>query len=678
MSGFAGVWHFDGRPAEHQLMTTLGSRVAHRGGDSHGVWCSGGLGFAAHVRRMAAKSAKEHQPASDSRGNVLVFDGRLDNRDDLLRQLPSSHLTSESCDAEVILEAFHAWGEACLERIAGDFALAAFLASDRRLVLARDPVGCRPLYYRCDTGALVFGSEIKALLAHPDVPREPNLDLIADFLLRDRLPYEDAGETFFRGIHAVLPGHQLIVTAHGRTSRRFWDFDPQIETRYGSYTDYADRLRELLIQAVKRRLRTSGPAALALSGGLDSSVVFCIANQLHEHGTINVPLLPLWCVPNHNGGSEEERSIRALESALRVRIDRVALAPIDLESVEATPWHSEWPRVDDGSSAMQPMLLRARRFGARTILTGHWSDQLFFVTGYLSDLFARGAWRQLARHLREYQRWFVDADPAYFRSRFRRELLLNLTPHAWRAQLRRFVSSSAPDWSRPVANAALAARLRRQRVRIERPRCASAHARDIYQFVRAQSHRLQFEADHKLAAICGIDSVTPFLDRDLIAYLMSIPGEVQNRGGVPRALLRDAMRGIVPDDILARRWSNQWTFTAADRAGAHLSSPIQLDAAYRLGLVQRAVTVEPATSDLLGLEFWSRVFFSDRLASLPSPHGVTEVMDTVVTPNTDDREKLPYSPPRLTVHGDLRKITAAKQSDRSEAGQPKTFSSGMP
>ncbi len=677
MSGFAGVWHFDGRPVEHQLIATLGSRIAHRGGDSRGVWCSGGLGFAAHVRRVAPESAEEHQPAVDSRGNILLFDGRVDNRDDLLRQLPSPHLTSESCDADIILEALHAWDEAAVERIAGDFALAAFLARDQRLVLARDPVGCRPLYYWHDTRTCVFGSETKALVAHPDVRHEPNLDLIADFVLRDRLPYEDEGETFFRGIHAVLPGHQLIVTARGLTSRRFWDFDPQIETRYGSYADYAERLRELLMQAVKRRLRTSGPAALAVSGGLDSSVVVCVAHQLHEQGALNTPLLPVWCVPHQNGRAEEERFIRTLESALHLRIDRVAMAPVDPESAGLATWDSEWPRVDEGWSAMQPMLHAARSSDARTILTGRWSDQLFFVTGYLSDLFARGAWRQLARHLREYQRWFVDAEPAYFRSRFRRELLLNLTPYAWRARLRRFVKSDAPDWSRPVVSAALAARRRRQRVRIDRPRCASAHARDIYQFVRAKSHRLQFEADEKLTAICGVDSVTPFLDRDLIAYLMSIPGEVQNHGGVPRALLRDAMRGIVPDEILARRWRNQSTFNL-DRAATSPSPPIQLDAARRLGLVQRAATVEPATIDLLGLEFWSRVFFSDRLASLPSPHGVTEVMDTVVTPDTDDCEKLPYSPPRLTVHGDLRKITAAKQSDRTEAGQPKTFNSGMP
>jgi hypothetical protein len=311
-------------------------------------------------------------------------------------------------------------------------------------------------------------------------------------------------------------------------------------------------------------------------------------------------------------------------------------------------------------------------------MTGHWSDQLFFVTGYLNDLFVRFAWRQISRHLREYARWFVDADPAYFRSRFRRELLLNLTPHECRAWFGPFINRASPSGLRLV-RPEFAARLKRRRPRTRRPRSANAHARDIYQFVRAKSHRLQFEADEKLAASCGVESITPFLDRDLIAYLMSIPGDIQNHNGVPRALLRDSMRGIVPGVILERRWRNDGLDLARHRARVYLSSAISLEASSRLGLLRDSLSVDRAPLEFIGLEFWSRVFFSDTLAPpFPSAHGVNEAMDTVVTPGTDDRERLPYTPPKLTVHGDLRTITAAKQSDRSEAGQPKTFSGGMP
>jgi asparagine synthase (glutamine-hydrolysing) len=679
MSGLAGVWNFDGRPVERDLVATIGSRIAHRGEDAAGLWCVQGLGFSAHVRRFARHSTNERQPVTDEAGNALVFDGRLDNRDDLLRQLPATAITSESADADVVFEAFRAWGDACLDRLAGDFALAAFHARERRLVLARDPVGCRPLYFWCDGKTFVFGSEIKALLAHPSVRAEPNQDLLADFFLCDSLPYEDEGETFFQNISAVLPGYRLNVSSRGISSGRFWDFDPQIQIRYGSYTDYAARLRELLIQAVKRRLRSNEPAAIAVSGGLDSSAVLCIADDLRKSGDINAPLLPISYVVNEDQRSDEHRFLRVLESMRHLQVDRVLVRPPgDREPDEPSVRHSEWPRFDEEWVARQPMLARATSAGARTVMTGHWSDQLFFVTGFLNDLFVRFAWRQISRHLREYSRWFVDADPAYFRSRFRRELLLNLTPHQCRAWFRPFINTASPSGLRLV-RPEFAARLNRRRPRTRRPRSASAHAGDIYRFVRAKSHRLQFEADEKLGASCGVESVTPFLDRDLIAYLMSIPGDIQNHNGVPRALLRDSMRGIVPGVILERRWRDDGLDLARDRERVYLSGATSLEASSRLGLLRDSLTVDRTPLEFLGLEFWSRVFFSDTLAPpFPSAHGVNDAMDTVVTPGKDDRERLPYSPPKLTVHGDLRTITAAKQSDRSEAGQPKTFSGGMP
>jgi len=160
---------------------------------------------------------------------------------------------------------------------------------------------------------------------------------------------------------------------------------------------------------------------------------------------------------------------------------------------------------------------------------------------------------------------------------------------------------------------------------------------------------------------------------------MSIPGEVQNRDGVPRALLRDAMRGIVPEPILRRIWRNEDAIVR-DRQRRYLAAGFRLEAAHRLGFVNAAQPIEQETFDWIGLEFWSRAFFSDRLSRRqPSHPGAGEAMDAAVTPpNTDDREKLPYAPPKLTIHGDLRKITAAKQSDRAETGLPKTFNTGMP
>lgn len=679
MSGIAGAWNTDGRPVEEAVIRRAGATIAHRGRDRADAWCSGAIGFITCLDRITPESAFERQPLSDQSGNALVFDGRLDNRDDLLRELTDNGVTPNSPDAAIVFAAFGRWGQECLPRLNGEFAVVVFDARNQELVLARDPVGCRPLYYWSNGCQVVFGSEIKAVVAHAEVPLRPNEDLLADYIVRDRLSYEDLGETFFQDVRAVLPGQRVVVSRRGVRSQTFWDFDTASIVRLESYADYAERLRELLFEAVKRRLRSAHPVALAVSGGLDSSIVLCVADQIRRHHT-EIPLLLPVCLISSSGHTEDERhALTPLETTTEIPIERVTLGdPADESTLKNAAWHSEWPRFDDGWMAHRAMVRWAREHGSRCLLSGHWSDQLSFTTGYLSDLFIRLRWREIARHLHEYTQWFVDADPQYFRRRFLRELAFNLTSPRLRRWARPFVSTNRPLNQHEFIADGVIARVKRPRPALPRPRCRSAHARDIYQTVRSLAHRLQFEADEKLGAGCQIERTTPFLDRDLIAFMMSVPGEIQNRGGIPRALLRDSMRGIVPDAILQRRWRNEDEIVRA-RATAYVSMGQSLDASHALGFLKQPLRVDRETLDLLGLEFWSRAFFSDTLTPLPhQSHGVCEAMDTVDPAPKDDDGKLPYSPPKLTVHGDLRKITAAKQSDRSESGQPKTFNSGMP
>ena len=606
----------------------------------------------------------------------LMFEGRLDNREELLAALGGRRLMPSSSDSDVVTEAFLHWGVEFLCRLNGEFAVAAFDSQRRQLILARDPVGCQPLYYWTNGNTLVFASQIKTILAHPDVPSRPNEDLLADYFVRDRLAYEDYGDTFFQDIHALLPGYRLIGGARGVTSTRFWDFDPQSIVRFTSYTDYAERLRELLFQAVKRRVRTPHPVGVAVSGGLDSSIVLCIADQLRKAGGITSAVLPISLTTSESEPAEETRFLSLLESTTGLRIERVPYGvPGKLADLDHAAWHSEWPRFDDGWLAQRTAFTCARAQGARTVLTGHWSDQFTFVTGYLSDLFTTFKWREIAAHLDEYSRWFVDADRGYFRRRFQHELAFHVTSHRLRRMLRPFQRQGHVANGDARIAGDVAARIQRRRPTLSRPRCQSAHARAVYQAVRAKAHRMQFEAATKLAASCDTHWTTPFLDRDLLAYLMAVPGEIQNRGGVPRALLRDAMRGIVPDAILHRRWRDD-DHLARVRERAYLSGMRTLDAAHAVGLLKEPFRLDRETLAFAGLESWSRVFFSDRLR--PHQHARDGVCDGMDTAPKDDREKLPYSPPKLTVHGDLRTLTAAKQSDRSETGQPKTFNSGMP
>ena len=686
MSGLAGIWHLDQRPGAELELPRLSAALAHRGPDAAGAWSAGNIALASQLLRVSTESTGERQPAIDARGNVLLLDGRLDNRVELLDWLRNREVTLESPDSALILAAWRAWGDAFLQHLNGEFALALFDSKTRTIRLGRDAIGVRPLYYWSNRRTFIFASEVKAILAHPDVPRTFNADLLADFLLLDRLPYDDEAATFFADIHAVRPGHCVTIRGGDLAITRFWDFDAQAQVRYGTDAEYADRLRELLVQAVRRRLRSTGtaPIAIATSGGLDSSIVLCVADDLRRAGAIDAPLVALCCTPDDDPSVEENRFIRLLEVRRGLHVQRVAPGPPPtLDQLVNAAWHSEWPRLDDGWWVQRSMFERARTLGARITVTGLWSDQLQFVTGYLSDLAARLAWREIRAHLAEYGRWFVDADPAYFKSRLRRELFSHFTPEVLRASVRpiyaRFQrpSGGSTKWNRTLTD-----RLARGRERLDRPAAATAHARSIYHVVRAASHRLQFEADEKLAASVGIEAVTPFLDRDLIAYLMAIPGEVQNRGGVPRALLREAMRGIVPDEILARRWRADGIVSGAfvrDHRQRYLSMRVPLEAARALDVLPGARLERAETLELLGLECWSRAFFSDRLAPPQlSFEGDCVSMTTPAAPTQDGETRLPYSAPTLTIHGDLRTITAAKEGNREEAGQPKTYTNTMP
>ncbi len=569
---------------------------------------------------MTPESRHERQPLVDACGNVLVFDGRLDNRDDILRALTSERPALDAPDPELVLAAWREWGAGCLSRLNGEFALALFDARERSLTLARDPIGCRGLYYWAGPGAVVFGSEIKAVIAHPAVAVKPNDELIADFFLLVQLPYEDEGETFFKDVQAILPGWSVRVTAAGVTRSRFWDFDPTARLRYRTYEEYVDQLRGLLTQAVRRRLRSDWPVAISVSGGLDSSIVLCLADDLRRSGATSAALLPLTYAPGDDPDTEENRFIRLLEQTRGLRIERLPMgAPGDLEQLRMAAWHSECPFFDRGWSMEAPLLARARSQGARTLLMGLWSDQFMFGMGYLTDLFKELAWREIAQHLREYSHWFVDVRPSYFVSGFLKEMLLNLTPATLRSQARRFRTVALKTPHHALA-ASLEAHARRARPYLRHPTYATAHARNIYQGIRGKAHRLHFEAEGKVASLRGLERVTPFLDRDVIAFLMSIPGDVQTRGGVPRALLRDAMRGIVPDVILRRRWPDEGTTDEAlDRLGrqAYLGMQVNLAACRALGFLRDANSVDDRTLELIGLEFWSRVFFSATLGSHP-------------------------------------------------------------
>ncbi len=214
MSGIVGICNLDGKPVEREVLARMSATMAHRGPDGEEKWIKGPVGLACQMFRVTPESEKETQPLVGASGAVVVFDGRLDNREELLASLKNSYrVSSSSPDPDLVLAAYEAFGDRFPERLVGDFALGLFDPHIQQLLLARDAIGIRPLYYYHAPNTFLFASEIKALLAHPEVSTRPNDDVLAQHLLRGDQDYR--GMTFFEGVLSLLPAHTALLTSRG-------------------------------------------------------------------------------------------------------------------------------------------------------------------------------------------------------------------------------------------------------------------------------------------------------------------------------------------------------------------------------------------------------------------------------------------------------------------------------
>jgi asparagine synthase (glutamine-hydrolysing) len=622
VSGILGVWNLDGRPVEDALLRTLSARLAHRGLDREGLWIEGPVGLGCQLFCVTPESQSETQPLVRD-GVAVVFDGRLDDRDELLRLLEG--VPADAPDSELVLAAYQCFGELLPEKLNGDFALAVWDRGERRLLLARDSIGVRPVYY-CRAGeAFLFASEIKAILAHPGVRTRPNDETLADWVLR--FPGEDhRGLTFFEGVFSLPPAHTALLTGRGLRVRRYWDFDKTRRLRLPSFRDYAEAFRVHFDRAIRRRLRSQGPVAMSVSGGLDSSSMFCWAETLRRASP--------GCLPPVRGftrsfpagtPASEERFVAEIERQYQTPIQRIPAVPVGfLEAAEDEVRCVECPVLNLQWHSDSVYLETIRQQGLRLVLTGHWGDQFLAGRVYLVDQFLRGDWGLVWRYIRGH--------PKRFRRNFPRWLAWHLTPASLARAMRRMrLWRKRPSWDAGWFAASFRKRILerdRQWTRFGGP-FSSAHARALYQEVRARYHVVLLEWSNKVAAHHGLEAAYPFLDRDLIQFLMAIPGDAVSSEDERKRILRRALGDVLPAAVASRRdkgrlgeWINTATAQEYDHLLHRLDGYVKIhERGYvnrcrcgdifgrlRQSLVGRNVRVAAGLRDLVGLELWLQVF----------------------------------------------------------------------
>ena len=552
MSGIAGLIYLDGRPVVQPDLERMASTLNHRGPDGGGIWCHESAGLAHRLLHTTPESLHEVLPRRSRNSNVvLTADARIDNRDDLIRLLRlGNRPPHEITDSELILHAYEQWGEQCPEQLLGDYAFAIWDASQQRLFCARDAYGVNPFFYHHQPGRLfVFGSEIKALLAHDDVPDQVNEAQIRRFM---HWNWGSGESTFYRDILRLPAAHALSVTASGLKTWRYWAPDPEREVRFKSDAEYEEAFRDVFSEAVRCRLRSAFPVGSMLSGGIDSSSIACTARTLLANEN-RAALHTFSLVFDAAADCDERRFINPVlaqggfEPHLILADD---LTPLD--DIDRVHWHLDEPAHVCLYALPWAKYRTAAAHSTRVLLDGLMGDEILGNRAsewQLTELARKGRLIKLLTTTHQYARNMGRSPWLVLRKEVARPLAPASVARAWRALRRRpahelnlnGLSGSFVAPSNTPGNGARAALPPVRRTIRER----HASAAD------ARWYHGPFGLANLMAAAHGVEARYPFVDRRVVEFCVALPIEQKFRGGWPRSIVRRSLGGILPEEV---RW----------------------------------------------------------------------------------------------------------------------------
>jgi asparagine synthase (glutamine-hydrolysing) len=538
MSVQAGIWNFNGAPVKHEVLLKISDLTAEFGTDGQDIYHAGSIGMLYRAFHTTPESYLERQPYTFANGKVITWDGRLDNRDDLAREL-AVEMTAGTTDLAIVAAGYERFGCECFRRMLGDWALVAWDPHSEEILLARDYIGAKPLFYSWQHRCITWCSELHALTLLGDKFR-----LCEEYVAGYLALHPAAHLTPYEGVYAVPPGQYVRVTAKNISINSYWKFDPSRRTFHKNDAEYEEHFRALFRQAVYRRLRTNSAILADLSGGLDSSSIVCTADQILADDPSLAPSLETFtAIDCDEPGEEDSRYSALVESQRRKSGHRCLLEgqgdsfAFDYKQLDAVPGFS--PRQEFRAAKH-----KAIRFcGYRVNLSGVGGDELL---GQAIDFHVAAADRLKALHLREFCRDIFEW------SLLTRQPLLHTLGRTLMESLPGFTRTQLTETARiePWISRAFASRHQlsaRQLGVLNLDKSLSPGMRDSIQAFDSLTSLLT----HMYPS--PVERRFPFLDRPLFEFLVSIPRDQIVRPGQRRSLLRRALSGILPNEILLRK-----------------------------------------------------------------------------------------------------------------------------
>ena len=560
MCGIAGIFDFSraGGPLADALVGAMNRAIAHRGPDDEGLWASPDRRVLLGHRRLSILdlSANGHQPMVAPGGAVIVFNGEIYNFQELRRDLAGPPLRSDS-DTEVLLRLYERDGERCLDDLNGMFAFALWDPARERLVLARDRIGIKPLYYTTMNGVFAFSSEIKALLALPWVRAELDEPALYHFLTFNHV---SPPQTMFRGIHKLRPGHLMVVGPGGvERDVPFWEVSYD-ETLPATEAGLAAHVTEALRRSVRYQMVSDVPVGAFLSGGVDSSAVVAL---MTEAATAPVRTFTIG-FKDAPGYDERDHARRIAEHFRTDHHERIVSREEIVDFLPHVVDIYDEPLADATSIPIWFLSQLARETGTKVILTGDGSDEVFCgyrnwlryerlqgIYGALEALPgpARRALAALAARLDEDSALHEILGRAARRQEFFWGGAVGMKDSTRRQVL-------SPEFAGRMAGFDLHGHVADFRRYFQRviPADRQRSLVDWMVFVGLKDivpNFYMYRAD-RLGMAHSIELRVPFLDHHFVRTALSIPAAWKTRGGEPKFILKKALEKLVPRDALYR------------------------------------------------------------------------------------------------------------------------------
>ena len=553
MCGIAGIVSFDPRDRiAPERIARMRDLLAHRGPDGQGVYCDGPVGLG-HRRLAIVDIAGGHQPMSNADGDVWVtFNGEIYNHAARRAELEQRGHRYRSCsDTETILHLYQEYGDRCVEQLEGMFAFALWDRTRGRLLLARDRLGIKPLYYSVSPREIVFGSEIKAVAEGRSSRPELEPAVLPEFLAHG---FSSGRETFFRGIHKLMPGHTLSWSlGEGLSEHRYWQVPVAPADDGRSMRECAEQVRADLIESVRSHLMSDVPLGLFLSGGLDSSIIAAVMAAL-----VREPI-QAFNVSFADKDSDESPHARLVANAVGARSRGVVVTPEDFfRELPRLIWHEDEPIAFPSSVPLYFVSRLAREHGVKVVLTGEGADELFL--GY--QRYRVTAWNaRLGRPL-----WALARQPGQAPLK---EWVARLPARARRYVERTFLALDDGPRSLFFENFAVFPSAMQHGLLADEHAASGrdpfAAGMQLYEqaaggplerasFVDLQTYLVELlMKQDQMSMAASIESRVPFLHHTFVERVVALPTRCKLRGWETKAVLREAVRDLVPRSILQRR-----------------------------------------------------------------------------------------------------------------------------